>query len=277
MPAGKTESNVQLSIPSLATSQVEAPRLGARWRWGAQGARASGVTLSFLALSLLALAGCNRKSAEKCEQAQSTVRQALQAEDFESAKQWRTYAYKQCADAASLTAMDREIVDKETQIAEAKQKQEADEARAKQYLSLFAKFVADHRAAPEETSKSPDCGDDPRAEKTKERWCKVTRKVGDAGSFELRYWEADPKVVRFTTKLPKAQGCEDLGGSATVVKGWDVPAGGGTAKRFHCEMTSGALQGMHAVVTGAQGAAAHVFTPEYLAADAALRKYAQAE
>src|SRR5690606_7226504 len=125
-------------------------------------------------------------------------------------KQWRTYAYKQCADAAALSAMDREIVDKETQVAEAKQRKEAEEARAKQYLTLFSKFVADHRAAPQDMSKSPDCGDDARAAKTKERWCKVTRKVGDAGSFEARYWEADPKVVRFTTKLPKAQGCEDL-------------------------------------------------------------------
>lgn len=224
-----------------------------------------------------ALAGCNQKSAEKCDQAQATVRQALQAADFAAAKEWRTYAYKQCSDTGALGALDREIVDAETKIAEAKQREEAEAAQAKKYVDLFAKFVTEHRAAPEETSKAPECGDDAAAARTKQRWCKASRKVGDAGSFDVRYWEADPKIVRFSTNLPKATSCEDLGGSAKVVKSWDVSATGGSAKRFHCEMTGGALQGLHVVVTAAKGAQAHVFSTEYLEADAALRKYAQAE
>lgn len=272
MPAGKTESNVTHSTLPLGALQhatgVRAGRVAPLTAWHSAGA---------VLLAVAAFTGCNQKSQEKCDQAQSTVRQALSAGDFAAAKEWRTYAYKQCADSATLAAMDREIVDKETQVAEAKLKEEAEAAQAKQYVDLFAKFVADHRGAPEEMSKSPECGDDARAARTKERWCKVSRKVGDAGSFDVRFWEADPKLVRFTTNLPKAAACEDLGGSATVVKSWDVPATGGTAKRVHCQMTGGPLQGLHAVVTGAQGAPAHVFSPEYLAADSALRKYAQAE
>lgn len=266
MPAGKTESNVTLA---LSNNHSRDRRRGAPLTaWYSAGAVLVGV---------LALTGCNQKSQEKCDQAQATVRQALSVGDFAAAKEWRTYAYKQCADATALATMDREIVDKETQVAEAKLKEEAEAAQAKQYVDLFAKFVADHRGAPEQMSKSPECGDDARAARTKERWCKVSRKVGEVGSFDVRYWEADPKLVRFSTTLPKAASCEDLGGSATVVKTWEVAATGGSAKRFHCEITGGPLQGLHAVVTAAKGAPAHVFSPEYLAADSALRKYAQAE
>jgi hypothetical protein len=97
--------------------------------------------------------------------------------------------------------------------------------------------------------------------------------VGTAGAFEVRYWEKDPKLVRFSMKAPKALRCEDFG-AVNVIKSWDVPAGAGTAKRSHCEVTAGALQGLHVVLTGAAGADAHVFSAEYLAADEALRKYA---
>lgn len=273
MPAGKTESNTNLPL-SLPTGTLHVSE-GSR-RSNAAPLRVWHSACGAL-LAIAALAGCDQKSAEKCDQAQSTVRQALQVGDFAAAKEWRTYAYKQCSDTGALSALDREIVDKETQVAEAKQREEAEAAQAKQYVDLFTKFVADHRAAPEKTSSSPECGDDAAAARTKQRWCKVSRKVGDAGTFDVRYWEADPKLVRFSTNLPKAASCEDLGGSATVVKSWDVSATGGSAKRFHCDMTGGPLQGLRVVVTAAKGAQAHVFSPEYLEADAALRKYAQAE
>ncbi len=229
-----------------------------------------------LLLVCAALTGCKQKSAEKCDQAKATVQSAVTSGDFAAAKQWREYAYKQCEDTGALAALDQSIVSAEQEQAQKKQAEAAAVEQAQQYISLFTQFVGANRTAPEKASKAPDCGTDAAAERTKERWCKASRQVGTAGSFDVRYWEKDPKLVRFSTKSPKALSCEDFG-AVNVVKSWDVPAGAATAKRSHCEVTAGALQGLHVIVTGAAGAEVHVFSPEYLAADEGLRKYAQAQ
>jgi hypothetical protein len=236
-------------------------------------ARFERTALAVLAFSAL-LGGCKRKSAEKCDQAKATVQSAVTSGDFASAKQWREYAYKQCEDTGALASLDQSIVSAEQQLTQKKQAEVAAAEQAQQFVSLFTQFVGANRTAPEKASKAPDCGTDAVAEKTKERWCKATRQVGTAGTFDVRYWEKDPKLVRFSTKSPKALRCEDFG-SVNVIKSWDVPAGAGSVKRSHCEVTAGALQGMHVIVTGAAGAEAHVFSAEYLAADESLRKYAQ--
>ena len=51
------------------------------------------------------------KDAQKCTKAQDGVRQSLKAEDAPLVQRWRDYAYKQCADRAALTALDREVAD----------------------------------------------------------------------------------------------------------------------------------------------------------------------
>lgn len=229
-----------------------------------------------LVLCAVALPGCKRKSAEKCDQAKGTVQQALAAADFTAAKQWREYAYKTCEDTGALASLDQSIVSAQSAAEQKKAAEAAAVQQAAQYVTLFTQFVGQNRTAPENASQAPDCGTDAAAARTKERWCKATRQVSTNGTFEVRYWEKDPKIVSFSTKAPKALACEDLG-AATVVKSWDVPAGAGSAKRVHCDITAGALQGLHAVVTGAAGSNVVVFSPEYLAADEGLRKYAQAQ
>ena len=70
---------------------------------------------SALALAAWALIGCNAKDAEKCTQGLSVTRQALAVENFDSAKQWRTYAYAQCEDQGALAALDKEISERRHQ------------------------------------------------------------------------------------------------------------------------------------------------------------------
>jgi len=67
-----------------------------------------------VALSL-GLAGCVDK--EKCEQAVSVTRDALAKEQTDLARQWRDRAWKMCNDQAATQALDKEIVDKEAEIA----------------------------------------------------------------------------------------------------------------------------------------------------------------
>ncbi len=223
-----------------------------------------------VAAAVSSVSGCKQKSAEKCDEAKTTVQKAVEAQDWASAKQWREYAYKQCEDTGALAALDQSIVDAEKKAAEKKAADEAEAAKAQQFVSLFSKFVADNREAPDQASKNPDCGED-KPGKSKDRWCKSTRQVGDKFTFQVRYWEADPKVARFTTKPPKAMTCEEFG--ASKVLGTQAVAGG-KAKRYLCEITGGPLSGLQAVVTDAQGSEAHVFSKEYVEVDSNLRKYA---
>ncbi|HEX5099861.1 MAG TPA: hypothetical protein VFV94_10195, partial [Polyangiaceae bacterium] len=62
------------------------------------------------------VAGCKEGDPEKCTQAQAVVGQSLDAENFDAARQWREYAYKQCEDRGPLTALDLKITERESAV-----------------------------------------------------------------------------------------------------------------------------------------------------------------
>lgn len=231
-----------------------------------------------LALVLLAL-GCQTRNAEKCEQGFSVTRQAIKSNDFALAKQWREFAYKMCdpagQDKEGLVALDQELSTAEASV---KAKADADaqrKAKNDALLKLFVSWVGDNRAAPEKASASPVC-DTPSdkaeaaaVEKSKERLCTATRTAGD-NTLTARYWEADPKLARFSTKFPAPVSCEDFG--ATVSKTFDVPAtNGASVKRSVCDVASGGLSGMTVVVSAASNADAYVYSAGYLDKDKQMK------
>jgi hypothetical protein len=229
------------------------------------------------ALAVLAMlvptASCKRKDPEKCDQGTKVSRQALESEDFALAKQWREYAYKHCEDTMSLQQLDQAIVNKEAEVAKRKADEAQKQADRSQLLGLFMRWASENRASPGNASKAFRCdppapGPDgqPPKEDSKERWCSATRAVDTRYSFIVRYWEAEPESVRFSTRPASPASCADLGEHA-VVRTWDVPAPGGQmVKRTLCNLTSGPLAGMQAVVSAAV-ADVHVFTAKYAARD----------
>jgi hypothetical protein len=227
---------------------------------------------------LLAL-GCQTRNAEKCTQGFDVTRQAVKSNDFALAKQWREYAYKMCdaagTDKEALVALDLEVSTAETTLktraAADAQRKVANDA----LLKLFITWAGDNRAAPEKASASPVCDTPTDAAeaatvaRTKERLCTATRTAGD-NTLTARYWEADGKLSRFSTKFPAPVTCEDFG--ATVSKTFDVPAlQGGSVKRFRCDISSGALSGMSVVVSAANNADAYIFAPGYLDKDKQMK------
>jgi hypothetical protein len=222
--------------------------------------------LALLSLALAAATGCKQGDPEKCTQAQTVVRTALEAGDFASAHTWRDYAYKQCEDRTQLATLDQSIVQRESAAA-AKKTADEQEARDTSALAkLFFQFVADNRAAPDKASQTPACDPPPAgaSAESKDRFCTATRQAG-THALEARYWDADHGAVRFTTTLDGEIDCKQLAGS--VSKQWDVPAvGGKSAKRTRCDL-SGALQGLTAVVTAAHHAPLYVVSPTYVAHD----------
>lgn len=223
--------------------------------------------------------GCQTRNAEKCEQGFTVTRQAIKSNDFALAKQWREFSYKMCdpagQDKEGLVALDQELSNAEASV---KAKADADAQRKGKndaLLKLFVSWVGDNRAAPEKASSAPVC-DTPTdkaeaaaVEKSKERLCTATRTAGD-NTLTARYWEADPKLARFSTKFPAPVSCEDFGG--TVSKTFDVPAtSGASIKRSVCDVTSGALSGMSVVVSAAGNADAYVYTAGYLEKDKQMK------
>ena len=228
--------------------------------------RGAGHRLALLSLALVPVTGCKQGDPEKCSQAQTVVRTAIEAGDFASAKTWREYAYKQCEDRSTLAALDQSIVQRES-AATAKKIADEQETRDTNALAkLFFQFVADNRGAPDKASQTPACDPPPPGAPadSKDRFCTASRQAG-THTLEARYWEADKGAVRFTTTLDGEIDCKALAG--TVSKQWDVPAvGGKTAKRTRCDLT-GALQGLTAVVTAAHHAPLYVVSPTYVAHD----------
>ncbi len=231
-----------------------------------------------MAAGLLFLAsGCKQKDAEKCAQALNVTRQALEQENFDLATQWRDYAYKNCDDQAGLQALDQEIVEKRQAVHTREQQEAAEKKKAEALLGVFTSFVANHRAKPSGASASPECEEPAKGKPkdSKERWCSATRALSGAQqSFRVRYWEAEPEAVLFAMKPVQPVKCDALGGNK-VIQTWPMPAvGGKTATRTHCEIVSGPLSGMHALVTEASNADLFVFTPKYLEHDAGFKKRA---
>jgi len=221
--------------------------------------------------ALFALPACSQKSAEKCADAQKVARQAVEGQNFDSARQWREYAYKHCEDAAALAALDKELVDREAAIKAETERTEKRKAESAQLVKLFLDFVAQNRAAPDRAAAAPTCEAPPEgapASKQKDRFCTGARV---AGPFTLaaRYWEADPTAVRFTTTPEDPVDCAALGG--VVAKTWGVPAvGGKTAERSRCTL-GGPLSGLTAVVSKAEKADVHVFSASYVERDPGSR------
>jgi hypothetical protein len=227
--------------------------------------------------------GCQTRNAEKCEQGLTVTKQTVKSSDFAAAKQWREFAYKMC-DAAGQDKDALASLDKELSSAEATVKANADaeaqrKAKNDALLKLFVSWAGDNRAAPEKASVSPVCDPPPsdaveaaKIEKSKEHLCTASRTAGE-NTLSVRYWQADGKLLRFSTKFPAPVSCEDFG--ATVSKTFDVPAlNGGSVKRSRCEITSGALQGLSVVVSAANNADAYIFSPEYLEKDRLMKQIA---
>lgn len=224
----------------------------------------------------MGLGACKGKDADKCKQGLDVARQALNAEDFVLAQQWRGYAYKQCEDTAALTALDQEIVNKQAAVDQRKQDEERRKNETAQLVQLFVKFAGDNRAAPDRASSATQCdplpdGTQPKPDKPAERWCNASRGAGQSYAIALRYWDADKEALRFTTRPSNPVSCADLGAS-NVLRTWDVPATQGhTAKRSHCEFTSGPLSGLHALVSEAANADVFVFSMKYLDHDPTMK------
>jgi hypothetical protein len=227
-----------------------------------------------LLVSAAAVAGCSRKSAEKCADGQKVARQAVEGGDFALAKQWREYAYKQCEDAAALAALDQEIVNKETAVTAEAERSAKSKALTAALMKVYVDFVGANRAAPNAASATPTCETPPEGSPPlkpgteKDHFCTATRSVG-THALTVRYWNADPSAFRFTTTPDEPVDCAALGG--TPEKTWGVPAvGGKTAQRSRCAL-SGTLAGLTAVVSGAAKADVHVFSPGYLEKDPGSR------
>jgi hypothetical protein len=229
-----------------------------------------------VSIAFLSLAACNRKDAEKCQQALQTVRQALVATDFGAATQWRDYAYKQCGDPAQLQTLDQEIVERRNQITAQEQEKERAQQETAQLVRVFTDWAGAHRGVPDRASAAPSCDpvpDDAPKDKQTERWCHATRQAGQSFALEAHYWDADREAVRFSTAAKTPVNCDALG-TNVVLKQWQVPAQGGTVQRTYCELRSGPVAGMRAIVSDGRGPV-HLFTPKYLERDATLRALVQ--
>jgi hypothetical protein len=218
---------------------------------------------------------CNQKNDENCTKAQSVIRQALTAKQFEGIQQWREYAYKQCADKNVLSQLDQEIVTKQNEAAQQKAQEQQAEQQKQQLLALFQQWVAMARPAPERAVSGPTCEGDANsaAAKTKERFCNGNRPLNGAqgSAFMARYWEKDPaEAARYTVRLATPTKCDTLGANR-VIKVIAAPAtNGSTVNRYYCEFMGGALNGLQGLVSEANNADLFVFTPKYLEHDAAF-------
>ncbi len=230
---------------------------------------------------MLAL-GCQTRNAEKCEQGFSVTRQAVKSNDFALARQWREFAYKMCdpagEDKENLVKLDQEISTAEATVKAAADAEAKRKAQNDALLKLFVTWVGDNRAAPEKSSAAPVCdtptdaAEKAAVERSKERLCTATRTAGD-NSLSARYWEADPKLVRFSTRFPSPVSCADFG--ATESKSFEVPAtNGASVKRSRCEITSGTLSGLSVVVSAANNADAYIFSPGVLDKDRLMKQIA---
>lgn len=231
--------------------------------------------VALLAVSVPGAPGCSTKDAAKCQQAQSTVRQALKLADFTSAKQWREYAWKQCEDASQLQALDQEIVARQSEVEQQRAQAEKKKNDTQELVKLFVGYVGEHRGAVERASAGVSCEEPAGAPKpapaSLERWCSASRAVGSEYSIQLRYWDADRQAFRFITRPGGVVTCADLGPHA-VRRSWQVAATGGrSTTRTHCEFTGGPLAGLQGVVSEAERAEVQVFSAKYLEKDPALR------
>jgi len=240
-------------------------------------------TLSAGGAALLALfcaAACDTKDEAKCEEALKVGRQALEVADFGLAQKWREYAWKHCADTNALDGLDKEIVAKQSAIEAKKQEEAQRKEQNEALLKLFTGWIGAQRTAPERASAAPKCDEpatkaatpSPPKPEDQERFCTATRVAGEY-TLAVRYWEADKNALRFTTRPKAPVTCDDIGPNRPI-KSWDVPAvDGRSVKRSRCELTGGPLHGLQVLVSAANNADVHVFSPQYLEKDPAMARY----
>ncbi len=236
------------------------------------GARLSAGVFALVALSVMPLSACKRKDPEKCQQGLTVAKQALAAEDVPLAKQWREYAYKNCDDPTALQTFDQELVNREAEITKRQTDQAAQQGERKALLDLFVRWASQNRMTPQNASTAVVCDPPPAPppgkkpeDVAKEHFCSATRAAGKY-QLHVRYWEAEPDAVRFSTRPASPASCAELG-EHTVVRSWDVPAPNGQmVKRTHCQFTTGPLAGMQGIVSAAI-ADVHVFSPKFAQRD----------
>lgn len=87
-------------------------------------------SMAVVGLATLLSVGC--KDQEKCDDGLKTARQAMQDEflDMDLARKWRDYAGKICGAGPELTALDKEIVDREAALTKAAEDRAKAEAEA---------------------------------------------------------------------------------------------------------------------------------------------------
>jgi hypothetical protein len=243
----------------------------------------SGAELLLLAATLTAV-GCSEKDAAKCQDALDGTHKSLAAANFTLTSEWRERAYKYCADQASLGALDTQIVDQQRSLAAAKQAEAKQKSDNEALLKLFVGWASDNRSAPDHASVAPKCDGDeadagapttkPADRKANERFCSATRSAGSS-TLTARYWAADKTIELFMlSRVPAPASCDDLAPNK-LLKTWAVPAlNGQSVTRTRCEITSGPLSGLNAVLSAAQNAPVYVFSNSYLPKDPALSKIA---
>lgn len=214
-------------------------------------------TASFLAFVIVCSTGCNRKDPKKCENAQSVIRQGIAAEDFNSARLWRDYAYKHCADRATLDALDKEIVEQQAAATARKTAADAKKQQTEQLLKLFTEWVATHKGNPAGAAVNVACNTPGDPKKETERWC-IRERTASEYKLSVTYWEAEPDAFEFATVSQGDVSCEQLGGGSALKN-----AHGGAL--LHCNLTGGALAGSQALmVRTAQGTLVSVFSPKFV-------------
>ena len=97
----------------------------------------------FMLATLLGAPSCVDKA--KCDEAIQVTRDALAKEQPELARQWRDRAWKMCNDATLTSPLDKEIVDKEAELAKraadnTKQIADASQARLNQATAVWKAF-----------------------------------------------------------------------------------------------------------------------------------------
>ena len=227
-------------------------------------------TAALLATTLLLpVLSCKKKDPEKCQQALATTRQALTAEDFALASQWREYAYKHCDDAAGLQALDQELVNKQAETNRRAQEQATKKAELGSVLQLFMRWASENRMTPQNASKLVQCDPVPEGTpKDKEKSVGATPRATSILATPSTCATGKPSPTRFVSRCDRRHrlSCADLG-EHRVLRTWDIPVpGGGTVKRTHCELTSGPLAGMQELATAAI-TELHVLSPKYAQRD----------
>jgi hypothetical protein len=208
--------------------------------------------------------GCSNKDKDKCDEALRVTRQSLQVENTALASQWRERAYTYCDEAATLQALDAEIVKTNSDIQQRRTAEETRKAEGNQLISLFIDWAGKHRTSGNTAVAAPVCRG---PEDTKQRFCDGQRKVGDKYTLTATYWEEDPEAVQFKTRLPHGFDCGALG-EHKIIKSWNVEA----TKRAYCDITSGPLAGLKAVMSWVPAESeAKVFSAKYLEKDANLK------